>query len=222
MSKDTDVILRSDLFRGMEPDRMAEALGRLRARTADYRRGTTLSRLHEKLPHFGLVLSGMVQVTMSGIDGEEMILASVGPSGMFGESLCWLREDAPVTIRAVEESRVLWLDPDPLRGTEPMDELLRDLNARFIAVLAHRALRMNDRIQILSRRPLRARVLAYLSRLEQDHSTEFDLPMSRTDLAIYLGADRCALSRELGSLQKEGLLSLRGRRVRLGSGNITQ
>lgn len=221
MISETDVILRSDLFRGMDPEQLSEALKRLGARSEACKRGRVLNRLHGKLTRFGLVLSGTIQVTMSSIEGEEMILASLGPSGMFGESLCWLREDAPVTIRAVGESRVLWLDPEPLRSTEPMDECLRDLNARFIAVLARRALRMNDRIQILSRRPLRARILAYMSRLSQDHGAEFDLPLTRTDLALYLGADRCALSRELGVLQKEGLLELKGRRVRLKHGNIT-
>ncbi len=40
----------------------------------------------------------------------------------------------------------------------------------------------------------------------QKHRREFDIPFDRQQLADYLNLDRTALSKELGKMQKEGLI----------------
>ena len=50
-------------------------------------------------------------------------------------------------------------------------------------------------------------MLAYLSMLaRRQNSAVVTSPLGRTDLADFLGADRSALTRELGRMQKDGLL----------------
>ena len=52
--------------------------------------------------------------------------------------------------------------------------------------------------------------MAYLNTVSlQNRSKEFDIPIDRQQLADYLNLDRTALSKELGKMQKEGLILTR-------------
>ena len=49
--------------------------------------------------------------------------------------------------------------------------------------------------------------MSYLNTLSlQNNSTEFDIPFDRQQLADYLNLERSALSKELGKMQKEGII----------------
>ncbi|MBO6291178.1 MAG: winged helix-turn-helix domain-containing protein [Selenomonas sp.] len=62
----------------------------------------------------------------------------------------------------------------------------------------------------------RLRVLAYLNSVSlQKKSTEFDIPFDRQQLADYLDLERSALSKELGKMQREGLIKCRKNHFRL-------
>ena len=62
----------------------------------------------------------------------------------------------------------------------------------------------------------RLRVLAYLNSVSlQKKSTEFDIPFDRQQLADYLNLERTALSKELGKMQREGLIKCRKNHFRL-------
>jgi CRP-like cAMP-binding protein len=59
-------------------------------------------------------------------------------------------------------------------------------------------------------------VLAYLNSVSlQKKSTEFDIPFDRQQLADYLNLERTALSKELGKMQREGLIKCRKNHFRL-------
>ena len=66
---------------------------------------------------------------------------------------------------------------------------------------------LSRRIDLLVMKSLRAKVAAYLlSEAARAHSLTFSIPFSRIQLADYLNCDRSALSRELSTMQKEGLI----------------
>ena len=63
---------------------------------------------------------------------------------------------------------------------------------------------------------IRGRVLAYLNSVSlQKKNTEFDIPFDRQQLADYLNLERTALSKELGKMQREGLIKCRKNHFRL-------
>lgn len=52
--------------------------------------------------------------------------------------------------------------------------------------------------------------MAYLNSVAlQKNSREFDIPFDRQQLADYLNLERTALSKELGKMQREGMISAR-------------
>lgn len=73
-------------------------------------------------------------------------------------------------------------------------------------------LRLNEKIQVITPRTIRERVMAYLSAQVKKSgcrkvTTEFD----RQQLADYLCVDRSALSAELGKMRREGMMEINGR-----------
>ena len=198
---------RCMLFEGLNEKQTQDALKLMEARERKHLRGEILKNALEPLPAFGLVLEGGVAVTMEDIDGREMLLSHVGPGQTFGEALCWLSESSPIIIAALTDARVLWLRCDGLKknDADPLAELLR---LRFTSMLARRTLRMNDRIQILSRGSIREKLNAFFTECVRDAgSFTFTVPFDRAGMAAYLGVDRSALSRELSHMRSDGLLT---------------
>ena len=200
-------IKENSLFRELSDEERERALALFSACEGHFRKGEYLLRAGEPFLRFGLVISGAVSVYMDDIDGERMMMASVGTGDTFGESHAYLgTKESPVCIVAAEETEVLWLLPRSLFAHKD-DALALLLRERFTALLAHRALYQNERIQILSKPTIRARLIAFLTEWEAKAKCRtFSVPFDRESLAVYLGVNRSALSRELSAMKREGLI----------------
>ena len=201
-------LLAHPLLAGLSDEALAFALAFFRARREEFPRGALLKQADAPLPAFGIVESGRIQVRLTDMEGSEVLMAAVGPSDSFGESLAYLGvPNSPVYIVAEEDSAVWWFYPDALHRTDAIAADSARLAERFTALLAERALAMNDRIQILSKPTLRQKLLCLFSQVERKSGARsFTLPFDREGLATYLGVNRCALSRELSSLKKAGVI----------------
>lgn len=205
----TSMIQQSPLFSGLSQGDTERALAYFGAFRKQYARGEFLHRILTPMTHFGLVLSGTVQVYMDDMEGYRMIMANVGPGDIFGESLCFLGLGSQVYIVAAADCDVLWMDTARLKAPGKKDDFETELSNRFTAMLCHRALAMNDRIQVLSRNTLRSKLCALFSQCVSRWGDQFTLPFDRESMASYLGVNRSALSRELSAMAREGIISYR-------------
>lgn len=207
------------LFQDLPEAELHAALRFFSAQERAYPRGALLKAAPSPLPAFGLVLDGQVHVSMTDIDGREMLLSQVGAGQTFGEALCYLQSGAPIIISAAADASILWLRCEGLR--RPQQNALEGLlQQRFTAMLARRTLQMNDRIQILSRAGIREKLMAFFTECARDAgSSAFDIPFDRAGMAAYLGVDRSALSRALSQLQRQGVLRYRKNHFELTSGS---
>ena len=58
--------------------------------------------------------------------------------------------------------------------------------------------------------------MAYLSSVSlQTGSEEFDIPFDRQQLSDYLNVERTALSKELGKMQRDGIISVKKNHFRI-------
>ena len=73
---------------------------------------------------------------------------------------------------------------------------------------------MHNKIKVLASGSLREKIVRFLfQQLGSDGKVE--LGISREFLAAYLAVTRPSLSRELGSMQREGILSVEGKMIRV-------
>ena len=200
-------------FSEMNKEEFAYAHEFFNAHRSHYSKGEFLHRAGEVLQSFGIVMAGKVQVCVDDIEGNQCIMAAVEECGSFGESLSYFKNKSEVYIVALTDCDILWLDPGRVKlpSKSPMDAHLCDM---FVALLARRSLDLNDRIQILSKISLREKLTCYFTQCyNRCKNRELVLPFNRNALAVYLGANRSALCRELSRMQKEGIIEYKGNNI---------
>ena len=197
------------LFRGLTQDELEMAFSFFEARKVAFKKGSILSVLRSSSPAFALVLRGTVHVCHDEADGNRIIMATVTGGQTFGESLCYLRMEPTVYPIAETDIEMLLFSADKLQNF-PKTPLEFELQSRFTAMIARKALEMNGRIQILSKHKMRDKICATFTLFGgKPDAKPFRLPFDRSGMAFYLGVDRSALSRELSLLKAEGVISYR-------------
>lgn len=195
-----EILSRCPLFSGMSESETEKELNRYRASFRSYEKGETLLALLQPVERFAVVLSGRVQVMQDDMNGRQLIMITVEPGQTFAESLCFQgASESPVYAQALTNCEVCWLDAGELRLGP---------SARFITMLTCKTLSMNDRIQVLSKITLREKLNTLFSQYAARFGNRFELPFDRESLASYIGANRSALSRELSSMRREGIIAL--------------
>ncbi len=211
----TESMRRSKLFCGMSDEEIQEGLLFFKAKIQAFAKNEIIKNTDMKLYAFGLVLTGGITVLMDDFDGNCLVMSSAMESETFGESLCFLQRNDPVYIKANQYTEILWLYCDNLQKDCSCSSAC-DLRNRFTALLASRALTMNDRIQILSKYTIREKLITYFSQCaNRAQCNTFTLPLDRAALASYVGTERSALSRELSRMQNQGIIKIEKNRITL-------
>ena len=160
----------------------------------------------------GLVLSGSVTIESNDMWGNRTILSHVGVGQCFAETYALLPgEPMLVDVTANEPCRILLLQIQGLPGRR--ESWAGKLLANLLMISVQKNLHLSWRSFHTAPKTIRGRVQSYLNAVSlQTGSRTFDVPFDRQQLADYLNVERTALSKELGKMQKEGLLTVRKNR----------
>lgn len=152
----------------------------------------------------GIVLDGMLQIEHSDFNGTRSLIAAVHPSDMFAEAFaCAGIAQLPVSVYAAEDSEVLKINYNRLIRSEGYPALIKNL----LMVSAQKNLLLSRKIEILSQRTIRDKLLTYLHlQARQQGRKEFDIPFDRQALADYICTDRSALSAQISRLCSDGII----------------
>lgn len=86
----------------------------------------------------------------------------------------------------------------------------------MLSISVKKNLTLSRRIFCTSPKTIRERLLTYLSsQAGRSGSSTFHIPFNRQQMADYLNVDRSALSKELGKMRDEGLLTFHKNRFTL-------
>ena len=209
LPQDRKILQNSILFSGISPTETDRLCTLLRAGERHYAKGSHLITAGDPIPAFALLLSGSVQVFMDDVDGNHIVMNNVEPGATFAEAMvCSGVTESPICAVAVQESTVLWFQGaalmDPVFFSDP---LCARFGTNFIRTIAGRSLRFNDRVQVLSKKSIREKLITFFSQqIYQQKSRQIVLDMDRSALADYLGVERSALSRELSRMHRAGMI----------------
>ncbi len=198
------------LFRGMSTAETNDALNALSAREKSYRKGDVLLLAGDTTDEMGLVLEGSVTVESNDIWGNRTILSLVEPGGFFAETYAYLsNEPLLVDVTANENCRILFLRIGSVQNlsAEDTSSWQKKLISNLLTISFHKNLILSGRSFHTAPKTVRGRLMSYLNAVSlKQGSTEFDIPYNRQQLADYLNVERTALSKELGKMQKDGIL----------------
>ncbi len=206
---DIEVLQKMPLFRGMNDKEIQDLLKSLNAQKHSYEKNDIILHAGSKPGVIGIVLSGSVTILSDDIWGNRTILSHIEKGGLFAEAYALL-EDVPmlVDVMANEGCSILLLKIKGILNSAKSQnswdyKFLRNL----LLISSKKNLNLSGRSFHTSPKTIRERVMSYLNTLAlQNDSTEFDIPFDRQQLADYLNLERSALSKELGRMQKEGLI----------------
>lgn len=210
-----DILSDSEIFRGIEGERLAALLEAMHARVVKYAKGETIYHCGDEVHMPALVLEGTVMVEDSDIEGEDTNLNMLQSGDEFGGILAMSgKTKSPMRVYAGTRCAVMLFDlPGFMAGQNRSGEAWAMVNNIMVS-FASRSMDVYRKVQLYGKKRIRSRVRIYLMTLDETEDGII-LPMNRTALAEYLGVDRAALARELGRMQREGLIEVDKRRVRI-------
>lgn len=109
----------------------------------------------------------------------------------------------------------------PLDALDNISRRVPGLHTQLLRVIGRSVGRDQDHLEMLGRRQAQERIAMFLHGLSERYQqlghtgTDFSLPMSREDIARYLGLVIETVSRGFTRLQDEGVIKVRGRQLRI-------
>jgi CRP-like cAMP-binding protein len=169
---------------------------------------------------FFIVGSGKVKVFKLSKEGKEQILHILEAGQTFAEAVIFEGGGYPAHAEALTDAELLFLPKDPF-----IDLLERHptVAVRMLASLSRWLKRMTDLVESLSLKDVETRLVFYLSSelkargIPPKDGAEFELAIGKNVLASRLGTVPETFSRTLKKLQDDGVIDVRGKRIRIVS-----
>ena len=201
--------VNAPLFEGITPEERKGMLGCIGYHLERFRKGDIIAIEDDSIRSVGIVLTGSVDMIKEDVWGNKVLVSRMGKDEIFGESFAWGKnKQSAVTFTVSEDAQVLVI---------PLDRVMhsctntcvchRQLVENMVHIIADKNRDLIHKIEVISKRTIREKLLAYLSSQAQSHNSHyFEIPLGRTELAEYLCVDRSALTRELAKMREEGLV----------------
>ncbi len=177
-----------------------------------FRKGEIINHEGEKITNFKYLKSGLVKLYRRTATGDEQVVTITRPFEFVSNMSIFSEERYQYSVSALEDSVVCTVNLDFIK-----ELFLR--NSSFALGLLIKISKINDKIirQTLDIRQKNligrvAFVLLYFTN-EIYNSRVFDLPVSRKEIADYIGMSTANVIRTLSDFKKEGIIRIFGKTI---------
>ncbi len=179
-----------------------------------YTKGENIFSEGEMANGFYVVGTGRIKVFKLSPEGREQILHIFGPGEVFGEVPVFAGKKFPASADTMEKSRILFFPRDSLISIIERNPAIA-LN--MLAVLSMRLRRFTSLIDDLSLKEVPGRLAKHFLYLKEQNSGigEFELNITKGQLASLLGTIPETLSRILTRMSEKELIQLNGRKIKI-------
>ena len=166
----------------------------------------------------GIIERGNAALIRIDEEGVSTVMEDLGAGGVFGRTLAFAGtgyDSLEVVCRTPCD--VLFIDyPHILKRCENACLHHSLLVQNMLRLMGGKAQGLSERVDVLSRRSIREKLLCYFRQLaEKGDGQNFLLPFSLSTLADYIATDRSAMMRELKKLKEEEIIASDGRKFTL-------
>lgn len=179
-----------------------------------FRKGEVINHEGEKITDFKYLKSGLVKLYRRTATGDEQVITITRPFEFVSNMSIFSEERYRYSVSAVEDSVVCTVRLDFIK-----ELFLR--NGGFAMGLLTKISKINDKIisQTLDIRQKNligrvAFVLLYFTR-DIYNSMVFDLPVSRKEIADYIGMSTANVIRTLSDFKKDGIIKVFGKTIEI-------
>ena len=203
------------LFDSIEKDDVKKMLTCFDAKKLHFKKEAMILSNLANNTQIGIIESGSATIIRYNYNGSRTIIEKLNVGDTFGAFSKTYTEE--LYVIAAEVSEVIFFNYSKLinrckKNCEYHNKLVRNM----LEVLSQKMQDYNERIEVLTKKTIRDKLLTYFNLLNKKQLTKvITLPFSLTDLADYLSIDRSAMMRELKNLKEEGLVDQKGKRIQL-------
>ena len=203
-----NILASAALFMDIRPSELEAMLSCNGAKIKNVQKGRFVLLTGSKPTHIGLVISGQFHILYEDFRGERSLIAVVSPGELFAEAICCAGvSESPVTVMAKTDSTVMLLNFSRIvhlcSNACPFHTKLIE---NMLYLVASKNLLLQNRMEIISLKSIRSKVMRYLESFMPDQGRNIMIPLNREEMASFLCVERCALSHELSRMKKDGMI----------------
>ena len=203
----------NSIFEGIENIEIEKMLKCFEARKRIYKKDRTIVSNIINVKMVGIILSGTANMERYDYNGNRSIIEKLEKDSVFGEVFSRLGSD--ISVVATSDCEILFIEYDHIinrcKNSCPYHNTLTN---NMLKLLSKKIFELNQRVEILSKRTIRDKLLSYFELLASNNpKRSFTLPFTYTDLADYLSVDRSAMMREIKNLKEEGFIKTNARKI---------
>ena len=212
----------SPLFRDISEESLQAMCACFDMREYTFRPGELVYDFSEGRNMVGVLTKGAAVIERIDHQGSRTILERLEEGGVFGEMLMFENVSGDYITVVAEKPCHVWLmaaEQVTKRCEKACTHHTRVVENMF-RLAAEKATSLYERVEVLSRRSIRDKLLCYFSLLAAKSGGEFQLPFSLSALADYISTDRSAMMRELKKMRDGGEVRIEGRKVTILAGDV--
>lgn len=173
----------------------------------EFKKGETITTYLVNRNQLCILLSGSADLVRYDINGNRIVTERFLNNSLFGEIFYDINMNSEFIVEAKEKCRVLFFLYDDINvKCKANCPFHKTLVSSLPNLIMSKLVDLTSRIDLLSRRTTRDKLLGYFELLSKKNGKTFTLPFSITELASYLSVDRSSMTRELSYLKKENFI----------------
>lgn len=182
----------------------------------DFNKGETITTFLVNRNQLCILISGSADLARYDYNGHKTVTERFSDNSIFGEIFYHVNTNNEFVVEAKEKCKVLLFSFEDINEKCKTNcPFHKKLTAFFPNLFISKITNLTSRIDILSRRTTRDKLLGYFNLLSKQHGKSFTLPFSITELANYLVVDRSSMSRELANLKKDNFIKQNRNKITL-------
>ncbi len=199
-----DKLLSIPLFNDLSSSLKNEILKKLDFKLYEYEENTVVIEQGNMCCNLYVLLEGVLEVHIIDANGNEVLIEHIEAPRTFATPHLFKKDNRfPATFKTVERSVLLTATKD---STFELISRHPDILKSFLCVSGNCNVCTTLRLDVLSRKTIRERILVYLLKRLEKGTSIVKVAHTLTQLAEYINVTRPALSTEFNKMEKEGLI----------------
>jgi len=207
------ILNRSPLFEGLNESDIETLLATVNYRIRFYPAGAVAVLAGEEISSVMIVLSGSMKGEMTDLAGRTIKIEDVNPPQALASAFIFgTGAQYPVNITANIDSELLIIGKADYLALMKSDNRIL---SNYLTVVCTKALFLSSRLRFLSFNTIKGKFAHYLSSLPGAASGRVIVDRTQRELSEFFGVTRPSLARAIGEMERDGLISVERRLVRL-------
>lgn len=197
------------IFNHLEEEQMDEVMET--ANSVAFKKGEIIYRDGEESDSLYIVHKGKIKMYRLSESGKEQLLRILNPGEFTGELALFKESTHEAYAEAMVETTVCMI-----QRTDLQELMLRypSISLKILSEFSHRLEQSEKQTTMFATEKVETRIALFLAQCVEEEGSQIEivLPMSKKDLASYLGTTPETISRKFTEFEENGLIKQKGRK----------